>query len=359
MSTRRKVGLVGLGVGRGHLEEGYLSQPDLFEVALVCDLDPARLDAVRAEHGIPGTTQFAEMLARPDIEIVDLCTPPALHLSQCIAALEAGKHVICEKPLVGSLAELSALIEAEKSARGVLMPIFQYRWGEAAEQARAIVDAGIAGRPVIGTVETFWTREAEYYAVPWRGKWTSELGGTMTTHTIHLVDLLTRLMGPVASVFGRRATRIHEIEVEDTACAALQLQSGALATISATVNSRDEFTRLCLVFENVTFESGRLPYSPGDGPWRITSRDAATAQAIETVLAGMPPFPGRRFAGQLRDFHAALAAGAPPPVTTRDAHAALSFLTAFYHSSETGTDVPLPLAADHPAWPGWAPRLAG
>ena len=108
-----------------------------------------------------------------------------------MAALAAGKHVVCEKPLTGSLADVDAIIAAEQGARGVLMPIFQYRYGDGIEKAKRIIDAGIAGKPYVGSVETFWCRTPDYYAVPWRGKWATELGGVLVTHALHLHDMLS------------------------------------------------------------------------------------------------------------------------------------------------------------------------
>ena len=142
------------------------------------------------EFGIAGRTKsFDDLLADPAIDIIDICTPPLLHRPQVEAALAAGKHVVCEKPLTGSLADCDAIIAAEKGAKGVLMPIFQYRYGDGVEKAKRIIDAGIAGKLYVGSVETFWKRTPDYYAVPWRGKWASELGGVLVTHALHLHDM--------------------------------------------------------------------------------------------------------------------------------------------------------------------------
>jgi len=94
---------------------------------------------------------------------------------------------------VGSLADVDAVIAAEKTAKGKLMPIFQYRYGDGIQKAKRIVDAGIAGKAYVATSETHWVRGADYYAVPWRGKWATELGGVLMTHSIHLHDMLTYL----------------------------------------------------------------------------------------------------------------------------------------------------------------------
>src|SRR5262249_2030860 len=132
------------------------------------------------------------------------------------------------------------------------------------QQAKRIIDSGIAGAPYVATAETFWTRGAAYYAVPWRGRWATELGGMLMGHAIHIHDLLLYLMGPATALFGRTATRVNAIEVEDCISASIQLASGALASSTGTLGSREEISRLRLAFANVSFESDLAPYRPGD-----------------------------------------------------------------------------------------------
>ncbi|WP_445678926.1 Gfo/Idh/MocA family protein [Radicibacter daui] len=358
MSKILKVAVVGGGIGRFHIVEGYQPFPELFEVTVLCDLDDARLESLGKEFSIPRLTKsFEEVLAMPDIDIIDVCTPPGLHKPMVLAALAAGKHVICEKPLAGSIADVDELIAAEKKSKGKLMPVFQYRYGDGVQKARAIIEAGIAGKPYLGTVETLWKRTADYYAVPWRGKWATELGGVLMTHAIHAHDLMVYLMGPVTSLFARVTTRVNAIEVEDCVSASWLMESGALVTASATLGSQEEISRLRLCFENVTFESNHEAYSPGDDPWQIIPANEAIAARIDALLRNWKPS-GRRYGGQMPAFHAALTAGGPLPVTAADARRSLEMVTAFYHSSETGRDVGLPLSADHPKYHGWRPAAA-
>lgn len=151
----RTVAIVGCGIGRSHIVEGYLPHSDKFKVVAICDLNEQRMAAVGDEFGIERrATSFAELLADDTIDIIDICTPPGIHLEQVVAALAAGKHVVCEKPLTGSLAAVDTIMEAEKTAKGVLMPIFQYRYGDGIQKAKRIIDAGIAGKPYTASVET-------------------------------------------------------------------------------------------------------------------------------------------------------------------------------------------------------------
>ena len=234
------------------------------------------------------------------------------------------------------------------------MPVFQYRYGNGIAKAKAVIDAGLAGKAYAGTVETFWRRGPDYYAVPWRGKWATELGGVLMAHAIHPHDLMTYLMGPVSRVFGRVDTRVNAIEVEDCLSASLKMENGALVSLTATLGSADQITRLRLAFEHLTIESDHAPYRPGEADWQIIPKTPEVAAAIAEVLADWQFVPSRHTT-QLRLFYEAIVTGGPLPVTTADARQALELVTAIYHSSETGTDIALPLAPSHPKYASWVP----
>jgi predicted dehydrogenase len=356
MTSRRfNVAVVGCGIGRLHIAEGYERLRDEFRVAALCDVNPERLAKIGDEFAIDRrVASFEEVLRMSDVDIVDICTPPALHVEQALAALAAGKHVICEKPLAGSLADVDRLIAAERTAKTRLMPVFQYRFGNGLRRAKRIVDLGFAGTPYLATVETAWKRGAVYYSVPWRGRWETELGGVLLTHAIHSHDILTYLMGPIASVFARTATRVNPIEVEDCAVASLVLESGALASLAATLGSPKEISRLRFCFEHVTFESSLGPYSPGDDPWEIVPASPEAEARITQALADWRFVPSR-FEGLLGSYHQALANGAEFPVTLADARRSLELVTALFHSAETGAAVALPIGAEHPKYRSWRP----
>jgi predicted dehydrogenase len=358
MSKRWTVAVIGCGIGRSHIAEGYARLRDKFDLQVICDLNEERLAAVGDEFAVPRrTTSFDDVLAMADIDIVDICTPPTLHFPQAMAALAAGKQVICEKPLVGSLQEVDRIAAAEASARGRIMPVFQYRYGNGLQKARHIVEQGLAGKPYLGTVETAWLRGAKYYSVPWRGRFETELGGALLTHAIHSHDILTYLMGEVASVFARTATRVNNIEVEDCAVASLVMQSGALASLAATLGSAREISRLRLCFEHVTFESSLAPYAPGDDPWQIVATSPEAEARIARALEGWTPV-ASRFEGLMASYCEALETGGPLPVTLADARRSLELITALYHAAETGAAVSLPIGKDHPKYGGWRPGAA-
>lgn len=348
------VAVVGLNVGKAHLW-AYQQLPDRYRVVAVCDIDAERAErAVTRNPGAVALTALDEVCARDDVHIVNLCTPPGLHLDHITQVLGAGKHVVCEKPLVGSLEAVDQVVRAEAESAGQVMPILQYRWGRGLQRVKHLVETGVAGPLHTASVEVAWRRRAEYYSVPWRGTWAGELGGVLTSHAIHAMDMLTYVVGPAARVFARTTTRVNPIETEDCAAATLEMADGSLATMVATLGSAEEITRHRFNFTNLSAESGTAPYESSGEPWTVTPDSPDAMAAIEATMEHFTPA-AEGYVGQFERFADALASGDDPPVTVADARASLELLTALYVSSRERIDVELPLSPDHPAYRGWSP----
>lgn len=353
-----RVGVVGSGIGASHIE-AFQALPEMYEVAALCDIDAGRGKAVAERFGVPVVVGSLEALLERDLDLVDICTPSGLHHAQAIAVLESGRHVVIEKPVGKSLAEMDAVAAAEAASRGRACPIFQYRFGHGLQKLAHLRRKGYAGRASVATAETHWLRGPAYYArASWRGTFRGELGGCLTTHAIHIHDILCEVLGPIASVHARTSRRLNRNETEDMAVLSLEFTSGAFATSSVTLGSRQEMSRLRFVFDDLVAESGLSPYGPGHDPWTFPDDDPAAAERIAEALADFSPLP-ERFAGQFHRLHAALTTGGPLPVTLDDARRAVELLTAAYYSATTGEPVALPLAADHPFHGGWIGAMSG
>lgn len=353
MDKKFKVGIVGVGIGKSHLL-AYQQLPDQFEVVALCDLNLDRAKEV-ADGKVPYLlTDFDAMCAMPEIDIINVCTPSHLHVPQTRQALMAGKYVVCEKPHAGSLAEIDALIALEAESPGRVMPIFQYRFGNGLQKLKLLQANNLAGKAYLGTIETAWRRRPEYYAVPWRGKWATELGGALVTLAIHNHDMLTYVLGPIKRVFAQTATRVNPIQTEDCASVSLQMADGALATLSVTTGSSAEISRLRFCFAGLTAESCHLPYQPSAEPWTFTGDNPELQARIDDTLADFASH-HQGFAGQFERFYPALQNGDELPVTLADARASLELITAIYYSVQTGQAVDLPLGADHPKYHSWIP----
>jgi predicted dehydrogenase len=350
------IAIVGLGIGRLH----YISLAELkdrYRIVAVCDLDVERATEVAGWlRDVHPSTSLDEVLAMDEVEVVVLCTPPHLHAEQIRAVVEAGKDVVCEKPLVGSVREVDALIELERSSGRPIMPVFQYRFGHGLQRLRSLVEAGRTGRPYVTTVDVAWKRGRDYYdEAAWRGRWDTELGGTVTVHAQHHIDMVLHVLGPPASVWATTATLVNEgVETEDCAAVVLRYADGSLVTLSATTGSAAEISRLRFCFEHLTAESSTSAYSPGSEPWTWTAADPDAQPDLDAFLAAQPEAP-EEFVGLFARYADARAAGAPPPVTLSETRTVLEVLTAVYVSSREGREITLPLPADHPALDGWQP----
>lgn len=352
-----RVAIIGSGIGREHLR-AYLQLPDDYAVSVVCDLDQARAHtAIEQEGADPSVTKvtsdYDSVLARADIDMIDICLPPHLHFDTSMQALEAGKHVVCEKPLVSSLRDADRLMAAAKAHGRVLTPVFQYRYGPEIAKLRALIAGGFAGKPLVASIETHWRRDADYYDNPWRGTWKGEQGGAVLGHAIHNHDLLCAILGPIKRLSAFTATRVNEIEVEDCAAINFEMESGALATSSITLGAANDTSRFRFCFENLTAESDLLPYAPATGTWTFTARNSDQDQ-IDVFLAAQP-IPPIGFVGFFTALAESLHGQGTDAVVAMDGRRSLELVSAIYQASRTQTVVELPLDAASELYAGWLP----
>lgn len=355
MSENKKfnVAIIGAGIGAAHLD-GYCHWPDAYQVIMVCDKDIERAKSIT--KNLPNcqiVAEIDEVLNNPDVDLVDVCLPPHLHYPVMMAALDAGKHVVCEKPFVGSLEETDKFINKAKSVGKKVFPVFQYRYGLGYQRFLHLKNQGLLGKAFVGSFETHWDRRAPYYAIDWRGTWAGENGGTIVSHATHIHDLATQMLGEVQKVSAFLDVRVNPIETEDCAAISMQMASGALATSSITLGNVGDMSRIRVCFEHVTIESGLQPYTIGAGDWSFIARDEALQAKIDEELAKIQHTP-ERFNGLMGDVYKALinAPDASPP-SVADARHSMELITAIYHADRTASAVTLPIGADHPLYSGW------
>jgi len=171
-----------------------------------------------AKGGCEIYSDYAQFLAQPGLDIVCICTPSGAHLEPAIAAAEAGKHVVVEKPLEITVERCDAIIDACERAGVRLCAIFPSRFSPANLQLKAAIESGRFGKLTLGDTYVKWWRTQDYYdSGGWRGTWELDGGGALMNQAIHNVDLITWLMGDVAEITALTATLAHDrIEVEDT-----------------------------------------------------------------------------------------------------------------------------------------------
>ena len=347
-----KVAILGAGIGREHLE-AYRKLQDQFQVTVIADRDTTRAELLR--HGDSfRVVDTIEAAIASDVNVIDVCLPPHLHVPATVQALEAGKHVICEKPLAPSLDGVAEIERAAAASGRQVFPVFQYRWGPSLAQLRSLIDAGLTGQPQVAALETHWSRGADYYAVPWRGTWQGENGGAVLGHAIHNHDLLTHFFGPVDKVSASLTTRVNSIETEDCAALQFQMANGAVATSSVTLGAAGDETRIRFVFEKLTATSGSAPYAPGMDAWTFTARDPAHQGAVAQVLSKSGTGP-TGFDGFLAAVGRVLNGDPRNAVDLEAGRASIELVSAIYKSNQTGQMVTLPLHDDDPYQKGWQP----
>ena len=247
-----------------------------------------------------------------------------------------GLHVITEKPLDVTTAKVDAVI-AEADRQGVKVGVFfQDRLKPDIATMKTMIESGRVGTPIFAAGRVRWFRPPEYYAASrWRGTWGLDGGGALMNQGIHTVDLLHWLFGPVAQVAARTATRLHSIEVEDTAAAVIEFASGALGVVEATTSSYPGYARRL----DVSGSEGTLILD-GDRLVGIDLRNQAEHAAVADKSpenASSPTVsdsvPHQRV---FEDFLGALEAGRAPACDAREARHSVAIVEAIYRSAQSG-----------------------
>ena len=249
--------IVGAGfIGGVHAQA--LAEIPLAKVTVICDRDCDRASALASKTGAVCVTDYREAVLREDVDVVCICTPSGRHAEVAIAAAEAGKHLVVEKPLEINLERIDRMLEAASGAGVQLTCIFPLRFMHGVDIARAALQEGRLGKLVMADAIIKWYRSQAYYDQGgWKGTWELDGGGALMNQGIHTIDLLYHLAGPVTQVCGRIATLAHRMETEDTAAAVVQFRNGALGVIvGSTVG---------LAWRERAYRAARGPRQPAPG----------------------------------------------------------------------------------------------
>ena len=190
-------------------------------------------------HDCRAAASLEEIVRDPAVRAVCITTPSGAHAEAAVPLLEAGKAVLCEKPLEVTLDAVDRILAAEKRGGGMLAGVFQNRLGRGAAVLKSAIDAGRFGRLTLCSAYVKWWREHSYYtSSPWKGTLRLDGGGALMNQGIHAVDLLQWLAGMPEEVSAFSATLVHPgIEAEDTIVASLRFPNGALGSIEAATSA--------------------------------------------------------------------------------------------------------------------------
>ena len=244
MADKVKFGIIGTGAIAAKHAEAIQNAANA-ELVAVYNQVTDRAKAFAERFGVRAAASFEEFLADPEVQAVTIATPTGIHGKVAIPAANAGKHILCEKPLDVTVEKADAIIDACHAHGVILSAVFQSRFVKNVELIRQALAAGRFGRIVLASAQCKWFRTQEYYdSATWRGTWALDGGGALMNQSIHTVDLLLYLNGDVEEVTGHIATLSHTgLEVEDNAAAVLKFKNGSLGTIEGSTSCAPGFPR--------------------------------------------------------------------------------------------------------------------
>ena len=291
------------------------------------------------------------MLNRDDIDIVCVCTPSGAHMEPAVAAAEAGKHVIIEKPLEITLERCDDIIESCEKANVRLCAIFNSRFSDASQLVKDTVSSGRLGQLTLGDAYVKWYRSQDYYdSGDWRGTMELDGGGALMNQSIHAIDFLQYVMGPVESIQAFTDTLAHKrIDVEDVAVAALRLKNGALGVVEGTTAvypgslKKFEFsgTKGTIVLEEediITWEFEEEEPEDAEIKQQFTEKKSGGGGASDPRAINHDNH--RR---QMINLIQSIENNIPHLVDGREGRKAVEIILAIYQSSKAGKTVHLPL----------------
>jgi UDP-N-acetyl-2-amino-2-deoxyglucuronate dehydrogenase len=340
-----KFGIIGAGM-IGHFHAKAITAMTGGEILSVFDLRAEAADKLAAEYGGKGYSDINEFLADPELDIVTIGTPSGAHLDPALAALNAGKHVICEKPLEITLERIDQITAAAAANNVTVAAVLNRRFHPGMDAFKKAADEGRFGKLTSASCYVKWYRDQAYYdSAAWRGTWALDGGGALMNQSIHTIDALIYLAGPIKSVQANTACLAHtDIEVEDIAVALVDCENGARGVIegSTCTWSKDGHparvqlagTEGSVFLADETFEL-----------WDFMEERPEDAEIQSTLMKGQEAGLGANdpsainFYQHQRNFEEvvqAIAEGREPTTSAAEARKPVAVIRAIYESAQNG-----------------------
>lgn len=304
--------------------------------------NPASAEAARARFSEPIFSNMEEFLAIDGLDIVCICTPSGMHLEPGLAAIQAGKHLVVEKPIEINTDRADEMIEAAEQKGVKLAVIFQNRFSPDYQKLKQAVDAGVFGRLLMGNAYVNWFRNDAYYSTSaWKGTLRADGGGALINQGIHTIDLLLDLMGEVKNVYGQVQTTLYPIEGEDLGAALVNFQNGALGNITAATALYPGYPERIEIFGtegSAILEGGKLT------AWNVKGQPAMeiAAEAASGSGSSDPNAIGIQLhLDQWKLFLEALDTDQAVVVDGKTARKSVALIRAIYESSQLGQPISL------------------
>ncbi|MCC7368965.1 MAG: Gfo/Idh/MocA family oxidoreductase [Chloroflexi bacterium] len=339
--------IVGVGAAVLGMHRSAFGLPTT-QIVGVTDVNHAAAETRAEEFGCPAFPDAVTTIEQTRPDVVVIMTPHPFHADIAVRALEAGCHVLCEKPMAVHAGEADRMIAAAERTGQLLAVSLQFRHRPEVVAAKRLIDEGRLGQLQRVDVVACWTRAERYYRqTPWRGTWKGEGGGVLMNQAPHNLDLACYLAGPPSRVVAWTRTRLQPIQAEDTAHAMLAWESGALGTVHVSTAEADLGDRI-----EILGTGGRLTIRPGSLEAETFERDVRLHIRETEILWSSPPAhplpvslpPGEAdHAAVYRDLHSAILHGTPLAADGRQGRLSLELANAITLSARRDIPVPLPL----------------
>ncbi len=311
------------------------------KLTAVCDIIEARAQNSASKYGVKAYTNYQQMLADPEIDVVSVCVPSGLHSSMGQEAARAGKHVLMEKPISLTVADADALIETCEREGVTLAVVLQNRFNPPMRELRALVDSGQLGKLHLGNATVRWYRPQEYYEDGWHGTWSMD-GGALMNQSIHHIDALIWLMGDVKKITAYTGTLAHRMEAEDVGVAVLQFVNGGLGTIEGSTLTYPENLEgsVALFGEHGSVKVGGTALNRKVF-WKVQSSLEHEREMLMREAVDPPSVYGYSHREQIIEMIDSIREQRLPATHGREARRSLEVVTAIYQSAAEGREITL------------------
>ncbi|MCD6564148.1 MAG: Gfo/Idh/MocA family oxidoreductase [Thermoproteales archaeon] len=346
MSKPIRFALIGTGVGGTFVARAvkFLKDEGVAELVSVTSRREERARKFAEEWGLRSWyTNHLEMFRKENIDAVIISTPHYLHFPETIDALDAGYHVLVDKPMAIDLRQCDEMIRRAKKNGLKLGVLLQNRFDEKVLKIKRLVEEGKLGKLILGEANVKWFRTHEYYEnSSWRGRWATEGGGSLINQAIHYIDLLIWIMGSPSSLYAHAGAYTHNIEVDDLAVALLKFKNGALGVIQSSTSIYPGLpTRLEIHGDNGTaiIEGEAIKMIA------IKGEEIQTTEKKEGLASWSRPeaVPPTNHIALIRDFATAIIEDREPKVPGEEGRRSIEVIRAIYYSSKNKSIVNFPL----------------
>jgi len=334
-----RAAIIGAGAIAGHHARA-IAETDGIELAGVASRTRQKAEQLATRYGAKCYPDAPSLLDDASIDLVIISTFPDSHCEYAVAAARKGKHVLVEKPLDLSLERARKTIEECRKAGVTLAVVSQKRFSDGPRYLYDAVRSGKLGKILQADAYVKWYREPAYYAPTGKGSWEMEGGGAIINQTIHLIDLLRWIVGPVRHLRCEwQLGGLHAIPSEDVAASLLRYENDAIGVVQASTAFFPGFPERIEIHGtkgSVTTEGDFLKR------WEVPGCPPPPKEAFQTGMVGASKpmdIPVEPFCRQLRDVMHAILSGRPPQITGEEGLETLKLVLAMYESAQTGEQV--------------------